>query len=167
MPVCARLCPGQIFLENINNILSAGEVPNLFEDADLGAIFDKMTPLCLQAGLAASKTNLYAMFIKMCKKYLKIVLAMSPLGDEYSNRIRQFPSLINCAPPRHATLHDPLGFLVARSLPRRVGSGVPCSRSSYPGLSHAGHDRPAKTGLRPPNPHIFLPRCLNPFLSTC
>jgi len=86
----------EIFLENINNILSAGEVPNLFEDADLGPVFDKMTPLCLQAGLSASKTNLYSMFIKMCKKYLKIVLAMSPLGDDYSNRIRQFPSLINC-----------------------------------------------------------------------
>ncbi len=82
--------------ENINNILSAGEVPNLFEDADLGPVFDKMTPLCLQAGLPATKTNLYSMFIKMCKKYLKIVLAMSPLGDDYSNRIRQFPSLINC-----------------------------------------------------------------------
>ena len=72
------------------------QVPNLFEDADLGPIFDKMTPLCLQAQMPASKTNLYAMFIKMVKKYLHIVLAMSPLGDEYSNRIRQFPSLINC-----------------------------------------------------------------------
>ena len=87
----------EIFLENINNILSAGEVPNLFEDADMGPIFDKMTPLCLQAGVPANKTNLSSMFIKMCKKFLKIVLAMSPLGDDYANRIRQFPSLINCS----------------------------------------------------------------------
>ena len=86
----------EIFLENVNNILSSGEVPNLLEDSDLGTVYDKMTPLVQQAGLPASKTNLYAMFLKMCKKYLHIVMCMSPLGEEYRTRIRQFPSLINC-----------------------------------------------------------------------
>jgi dynein heavy chain len=86
----------EIFLENVNNILSAGEVPNLFEDADLGTIFEKMTPLVQQAGLPVSKTNLAAMFIKMVRRNLHVVMCMSPLGDEYRDRIRQFPSLINC-----------------------------------------------------------------------
>ena len=85
----------EIFLENINNILSAGEVPNLFDEADMGTIFEKMNPLVVQAGLPVNKTNLYAMFIKMVKRHMHIVLAMSPLGEEYRTRIRQFPSLIN------------------------------------------------------------------------
>ena len=49
-----------------------------------------------QAGLPVSKTNLAAMFIKMVRRNLHVVMCMSPLGDEYRDRIRQFPSLINC-----------------------------------------------------------------------
>ena len=86
----------EIFLENVNNILSSGEVPNLMDDSDLGAIFDKMTPMVQQQGLPTNKTNLYAQFIKCIKKNLHIVMCMSPLGEEYRTRIRQFPSLINC-----------------------------------------------------------------------
>jgi len=59
----------EIFLENINNVLSAGEVPNLFEEADLGTIFEKMNPLVVQAGLPINKTNLYAMFVKQVKRH--------------------------------------------------------------------------------------------------
>jgi dynein heavy chain len=91
-----RVWQDEIFLENINNILSSGEVPNLFDDADLGTIFDKMTPMVQQQGLPTNKTNLFAQFIKMIRKYLHIVMCMSPLGEEYRSRIRQFPSLINC-----------------------------------------------------------------------
>ena len=43
-----------------------------------------------------NKTNLYAQFVKCIKKNLHIVMCMSPLGEEYRTRIRQFPSLINC-----------------------------------------------------------------------
>lgn len=84
----------EVFLENINNILSAGEVPNLFEDNDFGVIFEKMNSLVLQAQLPVNKTNLYAMFIKMIKRNMHVVMCMSPLGEEYRNRIRQFPSLV-------------------------------------------------------------------------
>ena len=59
----------EIFLENINNVLSAGEVPNLFEEADLGTIFEKMNPLVVQAGLPINKTNLYAMFVKQVERH--------------------------------------------------------------------------------------------------
>ena len=50
-------------------MLSAGEVPNLFEEADLGTIFEKMNPLVLQAGQPINKTNLYAMFVKQVKRH--------------------------------------------------------------------------------------------------
>jgi len=86
----------EIFLENVNNVLSSGEVPNLMDDSDLGTIFEKMTPMVASSGLPTNKTNLYAQFVKCIKKNLHIVMCMSPLGEEYRTRIRQFPSLINC-----------------------------------------------------------------------
>jgi len=85
----------EIFLENVNNILSSGEVPNLFEESDLGTIFEKMTQILTQKGRAVTKTALYAQFISLVKKNLHVVMCMSPLGSEYTDRIRQFPSLIN------------------------------------------------------------------------
>ena len=66
------------------------------EDADLGTIFEKMNPLVVQAGQPVNKTNLNAMFIKMIRRNMHVVMCMSPMGEDYRNRIRQFPSLINC-----------------------------------------------------------------------
>ena len=36
------------------------------------------------------------MFIERCRNQLHIVLAMSPIGDAFRNRLRKFPSLVNC-----------------------------------------------------------------------
>lgn len=35
-------------------------------------------------------------FIKKCKENIHIVLAMSPIGDDFKRRLRMFPSLVNC-----------------------------------------------------------------------
>jgi hypothetical protein len=40
----------ETFVEDINNILNAGEVPNLMKDEDMGQILDAMTPLCQDKG---------------------------------------------------------------------------------------------------------------------
>ena len=85
----------QVFLENVNNILSSADVPNLFNDEEFGAIFDKMGKLVEKEGLPATKTNLHAMFVRMVRQHLHVVMCMSPVGEEYRARIRQFPSLIN------------------------------------------------------------------------
>lgn len=39
---------------------------------------------------------MYNYFIDRVKSNLHIVLAMSPIGDAFRNRLRMFPSLINC-----------------------------------------------------------------------
>lgn len=39
---------------------------------------------------------MYNYFIERVKANLHIVLAMSPIGDAFRNRLRMFPSLINC-----------------------------------------------------------------------
>ena len=38
----------------------------------------------------------YAYFIRRVRTHLHIVLAFSPIGDAFRERLRLFPSLINC-----------------------------------------------------------------------
>jgi dynein heavy chain, axonemal len=38
----------------------------------------------------------YSYFIELVKKNLHVVLAMSPISKEFRERLRMFPSLINC-----------------------------------------------------------------------
>ena len=44
----------------------------------------------------ATPLAMYNFFIERVKANLHIVLAMSPIGDAFRNRLRMFPSLINC-----------------------------------------------------------------------
>ena len=39
---------------------------------------------------------LFAFFVNRCRENLHIIIAFSPIGDAFRNRMRQFPSLINC-----------------------------------------------------------------------
>jgi dynein heavy chain len=43
-----------------------------------------------------SRDQIYAYFVQICRENLHIVLAFSPVGDQFRNRCRQFPSIINC-----------------------------------------------------------------------
>lgn len=57
-----------------------------------------MRPIA-QAGdknLEFSPLSLFAYFVNRCRENLHIVVAFSPIGDAFRNRLRQFPSLINC-----------------------------------------------------------------------
>lgn len=40
--------------------------------------------------------QLFSYFVERCKKALHIVLCFSPIGDSFRNRVRNFPSLVNC-----------------------------------------------------------------------
>lgn len=58
----------------------------------------QMQQLALQQNLQMEMTplNMYNMFIERIRRNLHVVLAFSPIGDNFRNRIRMFPSLINC-----------------------------------------------------------------------
>ena len=43
-----------------------------------------------------SPLQLYAYFIQRVKQYLHIILAFSPIGSAFRDRLRLFPSLVNC-----------------------------------------------------------------------
>ncbi|ORX87075.1 hypothetical protein BCR32DRAFT_215666 [Anaeromyces robustus] len=86
------------FLEDINNILNSGEVPNLFPADErqeiIGALKDKARNVPKVAD--GSATTVFTYFVEQCRQNLHVVLCMSPIGDSFRNRIRKFPSLINC-----------------------------------------------------------------------
>lgn len=39
---------------------------------------------------------MYAFLIERVRGNLHIILCMSPIGDKFRNRLRQYPSLVNC-----------------------------------------------------------------------
>lgn len=88
------------FLEDVNNLLNAGEVPNLFALDEKQEICEKMRQLDRQRDKTkqtdGSPIALFNMFIDRCRNQLHIVLAMSPIGDAFRNRLRKFPALVNC-----------------------------------------------------------------------
>ena len=44
----------------------------------------------------ATPLSMFNFFLERVKENLHVVLAMSPIGDAFRNRLRMFPSLINC-----------------------------------------------------------------------
>jgi dynein heavy chain len=92
-PVCHLQ---ESFLEDINNILNSGEVPNLLGNDDMEAIGAAMRPLMMTAGLPVTKQGIYAYFVNRVRSYLHLVLCFSPIGDAFRQRLRMFPSLVNC-----------------------------------------------------------------------
>lgn len=90
----------ETFVEDINNMLNSGEVPNIFASDERASICENIRPIVKAAlGKAAGDMNpqeLYAFFIQRIKSNLHIVLAFSPIGDAFRDRLRKFPALINC-----------------------------------------------------------------------
>lgn len=84
------------FLEDVNNVLNTGEVPNLWENDELNKINEDLRPVATDAGIPETRDNIYRLFIARVRDNLHIVLAMSPVGDSLRVRCRQFPSLIDC-----------------------------------------------------------------------
>ncbi|XP_049887204.1 dynein axonemal heavy chain 7-like [Pectinophora gossypiella] len=88
------------FLEDVNNMLNSGEVPNIFGSDEKAELCEKMRVIDRQRDKSlqtdGSPTALYAYFVSIVRDQLHIVLAMSPAGTSLRTRIRKFPSLVNC-----------------------------------------------------------------------
>jgi len=58
-------------------------------------IMEQCGKLANAAG-AITPNEVFSWYINNCRKNLHIVLAMSPIGGAFRNRLRNFPSLVNC-----------------------------------------------------------------------
>ncbi|XP_067915582.1 dynein axonemal heavy chain 3-like [Heterodontus francisci] len=88
----------EAFLEDINMILNTGDIPNLFDNEEKWAIIEKMNQLAPagKAKLDINPFNTYSKFTERIQQNLHLMLAFSPIGEAFRNRLRQFPALINC-----------------------------------------------------------------------
>jgi len=84
------------FLEDINNLLNAGDVPNLYAPDEMEQIINGVRPLCKAAGKIETRDNIFAHYVQLIREHMHIVLSFSPIGDAFRNRCRMFPSLVNC-----------------------------------------------------------------------
>ncbi|EQC40888.1 hypothetical protein SDRG_01953 [Saprolegnia diclina VS20] len=85
-----------IMLEDINNILNTGDVPNLYAPEDIDAITNHCRGMCIKKRIPATKLNIFGQYVTLVRQNLHMVLCMSPLGSAFRDRIRMFPSLVNC-----------------------------------------------------------------------
>ncbi|XP_025155775.1 dynein heavy chain 8, axonemal [Harpegnathos saltator] len=87
----------EAFLEYINNMLSIGEVANLFPKDELDDILTAVTPLMKKDDPRRPPTqdNLYDYFISRARNNLHIVLCFSPVGEKFRSRALKFPGLIS------------------------------------------------------------------------
>jgi dynein heavy chain len=83
------------FLEDVNSLLNAGEVPNLFEAEELEQIAVRVRPLAKSAGKGDGRDAILAYFVQLVRENLHIVLAFSPIGDTLRTRCRRYPALVN------------------------------------------------------------------------
>ncbi|MCJ8744212.1 hypothetical protein PDJAM_G00116030 [Pangasius djambal] len=84
------------FLEDINNILNSGDVPNLYIGEEQERIMTAMKPVVQDLGMQPTKANLMAAYIRRVRSNIHTVLCMSPIGEVFRARLRQFPSLVTC-----------------------------------------------------------------------
>ena len=86
----------ETMLEDINGVLNSGDVPNLYAVEDLEAITTACKPECAKKKIPPTKLNIFAQYLQRVKSNIHIVMCMSPLGNAFRNRLRKFPSLVNC-----------------------------------------------------------------------
>ncbi|CAO2643769.1 Dynein axonemal heavy chain 2 [Lemmus lemmus] len=111
------------FLEDINNILSSGEVPNLYKSDEFEEIQSQIIDQARAEQISESSDSLFAYLIERVRNNLHIVLCLSPVGDPFRNWIRQYPALVNCTTinwfsewPREALLEVAEKYLIGVDL---------------------------------------------------
>ena len=51
---------------------------------------------CIAKRITPTKINIYAQYIIRVRRNIHVVMCMSPMGEAFRDRLRMFPSLVNC-----------------------------------------------------------------------
>jgi len=99
--LCFLFTEGQItkeqFLVYINDLLSSGEIDNLFDQETIDTIVTNITPAAKSAEITPINTaNCWRFFIDRVRRNLHMSLCFSPVGNAFRDRARKFPALVNC-----------------------------------------------------------------------
>ncbi|XP_066479011.1 dynein axonemal heavy chain 5 [Tiliqua scincoides] len=87
----------EAFLEYMNNVLSSGEVSNLFARDEIDEITGDLISVMKKEHPRRPPTNenLYDYFMTRVRQNLHVVLCFSPVGEKFRNRALKFPALIS------------------------------------------------------------------------
>jgi dynein heavy chain len=85
----------EYFLVYINDILSAGYIPDLFAKDEVDGILGKVRNEAKSLGYLDTPDQLWDFFLNKIKTNLHLGLCFSPVGDTFRVRARRFPGLIN------------------------------------------------------------------------
>ncbi|KAL1764434.1 dynein heavy chain 1, axonemal, partial [Sigmodon hispidus] len=84
------------FLEDINNVLNSGDIPNLYSADEQDQIVNTMQPYIQEQGLQPTKANLMGAYTGRVRNNIHMVLCISPVEEVFRAHLRQSPSLVNC-----------------------------------------------------------------------
>lgn len=127
-PIAFTITDSQIlsetFLEDLNNVLNTGEIPNLMQSDDKDRMQNELREVVTDAKKVETNDLCNQLFIDRIREYFHICLCMSPVGDDLRVRCRKFPSLVNCCTldwfsrwPEEALLYVSRAFLKNLELP--------------------------------------------------
>jgi dynein heavy chain len=86
----------EAFLEDVNNMLSSGLVPNLYANEELAKIREEIRVDFKKEGHTLETNDaLNEFFYSRVKDNLHITICMSPLGRAFKDYCRMYPALIN------------------------------------------------------------------------
>ena len=101
----------ELFLEDINNILNLGEVPNIFTADEKAEVVENMRNLESQLDKSlhteGGSQELFDLFIRMVREKLHIVIGMSTYSSNFNSSLRDFPCILNCCTVDWFTLWPP------------------------------------------------------------
>ena len=83
-------------LEDVNNVLNSGDVPNLYAAEDMESIMNACRRDCLAKRIPPTKINIFAQYLIRVRQNIHVVVTMSPMGEKFRSRLRMFPGLVNC-----------------------------------------------------------------------
>lgn len=84
-------------LEDINSILNSGDVTGIYQEKDMEDITTACKSDCAKKSLPPTKANIFSQYLIRVKRNIHMIIVMSPLGNQFTTRLRMFPSLINCS----------------------------------------------------------------------
>eukprot|EP00762_Andalucia_godoyi_P002900 ANDGO_04168.mRNA.1 Dynein beta chain len=84
------------FLVFLNDLLSSGNIPDLFATDEIDTIVNGIRSEVKQAGVIDTRDNCWDFFIEKVRRNLHVVLCFSPVGDALRVRARKFPALVSC-----------------------------------------------------------------------
>ena len=73
------------------------QISKVFSPDDVNSIVNAVTNRVKANGIVPDRKNCWDFFLGEIRKNLHVCLCFSPVGDDFRNRAKKFPALVNCS----------------------------------------------------------------------